>query len=209
MNSIRPPPPGFAPVTRRAGAKRRTPEAKPEGLTGAKGAIRSPGLRTVVAISRRGLAGPGARGLPRPSYRARARGRGVRLTGRGRTTGDRARRRPRRPARRCGLILASGVVSLLRRAHSALPTETCSTLVALGLSSPGPGQTRTRRLPAMTRRRLDINWGRVMLGGDSPEWGIGPTCHSPMRSKAAGGPNAIGALARHADRSVRNPIPKG
>jgi hypothetical protein len=72
--------PRFRPVTRRAGAKRRTPEAKPEGLTGAKGAIRSTGLRTVIAMSRRGLAGPWARGWPRPRYRARDRGRGVRLT---------------------------------------------------------------------------------------------------------------------------------
>jgi len=34
----RPPLTGFAAVTRRAGAKRRTPEAEPEGLTAAKGA---------------------------------------------------------------------------------------------------------------------------------------------------------------------------
>jgi hypothetical protein len=45
---------------------------------------------------------PWARGWPRPRYRARDRGRGVRLTWRAGATGERARRRPRRPARRCG-----------------------------------------------------------------------------------------------------------
>lgn len=40
------PPAGFASVTPRAGAKRRTPQAQPEGLTGVKGAIRSTALRT-------------------------------------------------------------------------------------------------------------------------------------------------------------------
>jgi len=62
MNLIRPPPPGFAPVTRRAGAKRRTPEAKPEGLTEAKGAIRSTGLRTEDPMDSTRARGPvGAR----------------------------------------------------------------------------------------------------------------------------------------------------
>jgi hypothetical protein len=99
MNSISPP--GFAPVARRAAAQRRTPEAKPEGLTGAKGAIRSNGLRTEDPMDST-RAGPWKRGWTR--YRARTRGRGVRLTGRPGTTGDRARRRPRRAPRRRGPV---------------------------------------------------------------------------------------------------------
>jgi hypothetical protein len=66
---------GFASVTRRGGAKRSPPEAKPEGLTEAKGAVRSTALRTDIAMdwtrarrpvgARVGAAAP--RGGPRPS----------------------------------------------------------------------------------------------------------------------------------------------
>jgi len=59
---IRSPSTGSAPVTRRAGAKRRTPEAKPEGLTGAEGAVGSECCGRAKRLTRRGLAGPCPRG---------------------------------------------------------------------------------------------------------------------------------------------------